>query len=346
MEREGRDIMDDETRRCQKRRSVLRAIGAGGVGSVGLAGAVSGRSDGKGGPNGKGKPGSKSSSRTRHNGCPCPDGQTLLAKYEVQDGEFVFEKGRETLGVDGDQFTFSEVVTKNGEDDEIVGFDWDSGSLCVTSVTVKYGPETETVDVCEDATDECDVIQNEGCAGSTCGSVAVEEYAVSYVAFCTRVLWQLDLVTGSVESPPEYACERTLGTVGNVPVTGDVPLEEGVGYFNDPLEDSQCYESDTPDIGFSEPELRVEDYSTAGGGTACASFDIAADADPQTSIEGVTEESVTVTFAVYETPTCSISPIESQVLVDYVTRTYEFGTSSNEMCVRLPTPTEGCGRPE
>lgn len=158
------------------RRTLLKAAGAGVALSVGMSGVGSARPT------------------------TCPEGLTLLAKYNTGDPdgdgeeEFVFEKGRESLNVGAGSITFFNVVRKEGE---VVSFEFDASPYYVNSITVKAGPNTYTK-----------VIEGES------GSFDVREFddqgpvqAISNVLFCKDVFWQLDFGEGEPEQPPRYGDE-------------------------------------------------------------------------------------------------------------------------------------------
>lgn len=169
----------------ESRRALLKKVGAVAVASGGVfaAAGAGGKPDWAG------------------NG-PC-DG-ALLAKYEVEDGEFLYEKG------EGDVLSFDIADTKDG--DEILAFDWEvtglnylSGLnvfqhpfsstlsyLYISSVIVKTGDGTfhiQTNDSDENNMGEVDV-RNLDDAGPN--------EAVSFVAFCYDVYWQVDFATDEV----------------------------------------------------------------------------------------------------------------------------------------------------
>jgi hypothetical protein len=174
------------------RRTVLRGAATGtGIGVVGLSGF-----SGTVGANGRGKAASE----------PCDDCGALLAKYEWDDGEFVFEKGRESLDIDGSDFDLT--VTDANDDGEPLAFDWssDDGIYDATCLTVKTGEDT---------------FKQEG-DWRTSGSFHATEYdenspvqAISYVALCIEcAFWQVDFGTGTV--PTLYTeGEEQRDTYGN-----------------------------------------------------------------------------------------------------------------------------------
>lgn len=129
----------------------------------------------------------------------CPEGTTLLAKYEWDDdsGKLVFEKGRKSLNIDGSAVTFSNFVYK--EEGELVAFDWDSGPYDIHTVSVKAGRN---------------VWQNE--VSATSGTFDLRDFdkdgpvqAVSNIIFCIEICWQLDFGRGDVPIPPNYSPNRT-----------------------------------------------------------------------------------------------------------------------------------------
>lgn len=129
---------------------------------------------------------------------------TLLAKYEWKDGEFVFDKGRDSLGINGDEFEFTNIETN--EDGEPLAFEWESYSYDevdprngtvpghiydVSCLTVKAGQDVETV---------------EDLNWASSGEYERDDkYAISNVQFCIEcAFWQVDLGEGEV---PEFYTE-------------------------------------------------------------------------------------------------------------------------------------------
>ena len=173
-----------------KRRTVLKVAGAGAA--LPFAGAASAKGHGQG----KGRGRDKEKGRQSGNpNCECADGATLLAKYAVKGGSFVFEKGRDSLNIDGSEVTFSDIETK--ENGEILSFDWDSGIYDVTSVCAKAGPNTYSFEPDSDtgtsgSVDVCENQERDQC------------HAVSSVVFCKDIYWQVDFGRGPTESPPSY----------------------------------------------------------------------------------------------------------------------------------------------
>lgn len=193
------------------RRTWLRTVGLTTVGlSLAGSGTAAAKPDhAKGNGSGKKKEDKKEDKKEeRENGSngsnggsaknECPEGTTLLAKYEVDDsGKVVFEKGRDSLNIDGSEIRFSNIVYK--EDGEIVSFDWDSGPYDVHTVSVKAGQN---------------IWQDE--VKGTSGRFDLREFdtdgpvqAVSNVIFCIEVCWQLDFGRGDIPIPPNYSPNRT-----------------------------------------------------------------------------------------------------------------------------------------
>lgn len=126
---------------------------------------------------------------------PCEDCGSLLTKYEWEDGGFVWEKGRDSLNIDGDDFEIT--VTETNEEGEPLAFEWasvdplDSGGLYdATCLTVKTGEGVFKVD----------------CGWRTSGSFDARNYddddpvqAISNLALCIRcAFWQVDFGVGPV----------------------------------------------------------------------------------------------------------------------------------------------------
>lgn len=158
------------------RRTVLKGAATGtGIGVAGLSGF-----SGTVGAKGRGKGASE----------PCDGCGGLLAKYEWEDGEFMFEKGRESLAIEGSDFDLT--VTKWNDDGEPLAFDWssDDGIYDATCLTVKTGEDT---------------FKQEG-DWRTSGSFDAAEWdeegpvqAISYVALCIEcAFWQVDFGVGTV----------------------------------------------------------------------------------------------------------------------------------------------------
>lgn len=294
------------------RRRVLRTIGAGSAlatvsGTAAAEGNVGplGDTDGTDDPRTRVEGGGGRSEQVKNT---CPEGTTLLAKYYPDDsGEFVFETGREELGIDGTEITISNVVTKPSEPSQVVAFDWDAGVYDVHSVGVKFGDEVERW-------------SSDG--GSTTGTIDVREAyqgdqpvpAISNVIFCIQVHWQVDFGVGPVLAPPNYDSDSQ----------GSELVMAAIGC--DP-EDEQYGENPTfgPSVvGKSLHILGETDEFDIDDGTATVRFAV------------VGSESITVHLASFETPgRFKQSEIGSQVLLE--SKEIVADPGFHELEVPLPT---------
>lgn len=203
----------------------------------------------------------------------CPEGTTLLAKYNLgEGGEFVFEKGRDGLGIDGTELTFSNLETKTSEPGEVLGFDWESDVYDVHSVGVKFGNN-----VTRWTTD----------GEQTTGSVDIRERyegdpvpAISNVIFCIEVHWQVDFGLGPLLTPPAYksngrADDLLMAALGQDPESDDYRRNPSISRLDgkpvtvlgDP--DQFDISGDTVSVMFSvtgsEPlELHLASFETPG----------------------------------------------------------------------------------
>lgn len=164
-----------------RRRTALQSIGAG-IGIATLGTGLAGAGGHSGGGNN-----------------PCEGCGTLLTKYEFDEdaGEFVFEKGRDNLGIDGDEFEFS--ITETNEDGEPLCIEVDSvsaggvsgGIYDFSCATVKSGQDTDRPVEGTWAT-EFDHCQ--------------DKYAISNFALCIEeAFMQIDMGTGL--TPPNWFTE-------------------------------------------------------------------------------------------------------------------------------------------
>jgi hypothetical protein len=238
----------------------------------------------------------------------CPEGTALLAKYNLDDnGEFVFETGREELGIDGTEITISNVVTKPSEPSQVVGFDWDAGVYDVHSVGVKFGTEVERWSLDDPA---------------TTGTIDVRDRyqgeqpipAISNVIFCIRVHWQVDFGIGPVLNPPRYGngsgdSELVMAAFGRSPESDQYDENPAVG----------PYVTHKPIRILGEP-----DRFDLSDGTATVRFAV------------IGSESVPVHLASFETPgRFKGSEIRSQVLLESAELVADPGV--HELEVPLPT---------
>lgn len=232
------------------RRSVIST--AGGIAVTGsIPGAVSGKSNNNGRGNGNGR---KDKQDDENGGGPpsggkntCPEGTVLLAKYEIEGGEFKFEKDSGFLEA-GDAFDLT--VTETKEDKEVLAFDFNSidDVYDVHTISVKTGAGVfrKPVDSYE-------------------GSFDAQEYddegpvqAISNVLLCSKVFWQADLGIRDVPQTPNYEdadASLVRAALGNStsPTKAENPTEDGGG-FPDIGADEEFnidFDEGTIEIGFT-----------------------------------------------------------------------------------------------
>jgi len=215
------------------RRSVIST--AGGIAAIGsIPGIVSaaGTKNGRGKGNGR-----KDKQDDNKGGGPpsdakntCPDGTALLAKYEVNNGEFKFEKDSDFLEV-GDAFDFTITETKEGE--EVLAFEVEDASSTydITTLSVKTGEgvfEEEGEDYFRhfDARDydDSDPVQ-----------------AISNVLLCSSVYWQADLGFGEPPAIADYnesKAELLRATLGDS--TNESVSTTCDGYLSPGEENDDC----------------------------------------------------------------------------------------------------------
>ena len=243
-------MSDDNQDNRVSRRSVISI--AGGIAVTGsIPGVVSGRGNGNGRGNGHGR---KDKQDDNDGGGPpsgakntCPEGTVLLAKYEIEDGAFNFEKDSGFLEA-GDAFDLT--VTETKENEEVLAFDFDSVDdvYDVHTISVKTGAGVfrKTVDNYE-------------------GSFDAREYdsegpvqAISNVLLCSKVFWQADLGIGDVPQPPNYSesdAKLVRAALGNStpPTKAENPTGDGGG-FPDIGADEEFdidFDEGTIEIGFT-----------------------------------------------------------------------------------------------
>lgn len=160
------------------RRTVLKGTVAGALGSSAFSGLASATGNSQG----------------QSQSCSCPSGTRLVAKFENEDGELVFEK-TDTEMSPSDNFSFSNISYKEDDPEEIMSLEWDSFPYTVTEVVIKTG------DGCFDSESDAVSIDSEE-PGS--GSIDVSEIgkkALSNIHFCAPAFFQLD--AANTESPYE-----------------------------------------------------------------------------------------------------------------------------------------------
>ena len=182
------EYSDDVTRRT------ILGVSGGVIGAGALSSTVTANGQGNsGGPPGGGPPGGPPDGKNT-----CPEGTVLLAKYEVEGDEFVFEKDSDYLGV-GDAFDLTVTKTKDGDDGEILAFEIEDplGVYDIRTLSVKAGPNVFRKQI-DDTDGEFDAEEFDD-------SPPVQ--AISNVLVCARVWWQVDFGRGEVPEPPDYDLE-------------------------------------------------------------------------------------------------------------------------------------------
>lgn len=180
----------------KSRREWLRSLGLV-TGTLALGGGIVSAAPGKpdDGENGNGGNGPPDDVKNE-----CPEGTALLAKYEYRNGSLVFEKGRDSLDVDGSEIDIT--VTATNEEGEILAFEWDASfgddgdeGYDVHTVSVKAGRNvySESIDAVAGSFD----LRERDEAGPV--------QALSNVIFCVEVYWQVDFGTGDAPETPYYA---------------------------------------------------------------------------------------------------------------------------------------------
>lgn len=178
-----------------KRRTVLKVASAGAA--LPFAGAASanghGPPSGRGPPSGHGQKNGQAQNDRSGSGNPhcadCPEGTTLLAKYEVSGGEFVFEKGACEDAIHNIK------TTEESDDGEPLAVEFDS-DVFIDSARVKYGPTCDNVDNVLNKPDP----KKDTYSGEI--DVSDQKRAISHISFCAGVCYQVDLVVGDERIPP------------------------------------------------------------------------------------------------------------------------------------------------
>jgi hypothetical protein len=179
----------------------------------------------------------------------CPDGTVLLAKYEVEDGKFVFEKSSDFLEA-GDAFEFTINKTKDGGEVLAFSFKDPKEVYDIHTASVKTGAgifEKEFT-----GTDSKGDYEGSFDARTKDDDGPVQ--AISNVLLCSKVFWQVDLGVGEVPQPPNYSnsdatlLRAALGdSTGKSMTTGD-----GLGTYKGIESDMEFDFGDgTATIGFS-----------------------------------------------------------------------------------------------
>lgn len=197
----------DNSEPIVNRRSVLKTIGVTALGSGGVGLSSAKGSGGNGGslPNGNGPPGKSCED--------CPDGtDELFAKYEFEDGEFVFEKGDDVVDItyEYDDDTYN----KDGEKGEPNFIEFEADGYVIQHVCVYGGRDTEEGSDDGGLTEFSSNLENPG----------GQEAAISNVVFCgieepDPVYWQVDFGLGSEPPEPPFYSEKeeefVMAAVGN-----------------------------------------------------------------------------------------------------------------------------------
>lgn len=245
------------------RRAALKTVG----GTFALLGA-SGVATANGPPEGAGNgppegTGNGPPGEARNNSCACPDGTVLLAKYEVEDGELVYEKDGDFLNV-GDDYTFE--VTDTKDDGEILGFEVETDDT-TDDIYPFDGLTVKTGEGCYQKTallsDEN--MSLEGGQSETFDARNFDEddpvQAVSNVQICTRPSWQADFGTGPVPEPPAYGQSADselimaeFGTGRTDPDASDPDKDERPGDFGVDVSDGFDVEDGTISVEFAVAE--------------------------------------------------------------------------------------------
>ena len=206
-----------EKRRQYTKRSLLKATG-GLAATVSVTGLASAKGNGKGGGNGKGNGKGKDDRNDsgknddNGNGPPssakntCSDGLVLLAKYEIRDGSFVYEKDSNFLST-GDAFNLTAEATKDGGEVLAFSFNDPSKDYDVREISVKTGDGIFKKTLTGNAGDK----GGDADDGTFMGSFNARNYdrsdpvqAVSNVLLCSKVFWQVDFGIGPVPSTADY----------------------------------------------------------------------------------------------------------------------------------------------
>lgn len=120
----------------------------------------------------------------------CPEGTTLLAKYEAES-DFSFEEGK------CDAVEFDTDSIERDEDGEVTGVEFTS-SIFFQGVRVKTG--NSNGDACDSLTWEEVISDPEEKDGEYHGYIGIEQIdetdAISYIAFCSAGCFQVDFVFG------------------------------------------------------------------------------------------------------------------------------------------------------
>lgn len=180
--------MDDKTT-SSTRRTVIGAAGSAlALGAVPGLASAGGKGKG-GGDNGGGPPSDAKNS--------CPEGTVLLAKYEVEEGEFVFEEDSDFLET-GDVFEFTITDTKDGG--EVLAFDFEDskGAYDVHTISVKTGAGVFQKSFEEEK-------KYRGSFDAKKFDTEDPVQAVSNVLICSKVFWQVDLGIREIPEPPNYS---------------------------------------------------------------------------------------------------------------------------------------------
>jgi hypothetical protein len=199
-----------------------------------------GGDEGKGEGNGEGSGGPPSDARNT-----CPDGTVLLAKYELEDGRFVYETESEFLEA-GDAFDLAATGTKDGG--EVLAFEFGDPQEVydIHTVSVKTGAGVfqKAVEDYEGSFDARDYDEDD------------PVQAVSNVLLCSKVFWQVDFGIGEVPEPPDYSkSDALLLRAGLGESTDDIEktTDDGLGTYRGIEPDPEFavdFAAGTVEIGF------------------------------------------------------------------------------------------------
>lgn len=197
------------------RRKLLKRTGTVGVGLLGGS-ALVGSAGARGPPEGRGPPGSNG---PPGQSCSCDDSDgDFIAKYEFEDGSFVFEDGDDVVEI-------TVVEVKDDDEDEPITVEFEADGFVVQSVCVFGGLDTDSIED-EDGVERFETdLENPG----------GQQAAISNITFC-----------GTAEEEPEcadltaeYVCTlqddgQIVGTRHLVTNNGDDDTDYGWAVLGDP----------------------------------------------------------------------------------------------------------------
>lgn len=193
---------------------------------------------------------------------PCEGCGALLTKYEWEDGEFVWEKGRDSLGINGDEFDIT--VTEYNEDGE---------PLCIEVDSIVHPKDNEPIYDFSCSTvksgQDIDKVNYDWASGF---EHCQEKYAISNFALCiNEVFWQWDWGTGpAVDLNTEDPNDKTWYQANNNDPRHLLAARQDGG----DVKGAASFES-IPTDGNGNPTL-VENvtYRAVDGSTLAIDFDV------------------------------------------------------------------------